>query len=66
MLDLIDMEIDVPIIVNGGINSFEQIQTILKIKKIDAIGIGAKFIFYGPHKAVLISYIDDKERSLII
>ena len=61
----INFDLNVPIIVNGGINSFEEIKTILENNKIDAIGIGAKFIYYGPHRAVLISYINEKDRKLI-
>tara|TARA_B100000989_G_scaffold233385_2_gene180187 strand:+ start:15893 stop:16648 length:756 start_codon:yes stop_codon:yes gene_type:complete len=65
IFDFINFDLNVPIIVNGGINSFEEIKTILENNKIDAIGIGAKFIYYGPHRAVLISYINEKDRKLI-
>ena len=57
-LDIIDDDINVPVIVNGGINSYEDIKNILK-KKIDACGVGALFVYYGPYNAVLISYLDE-------
>ena len=47
-------------IVNGGINSPKDINKILTKKKIDACGIGALFIYYGPYNAVLISYLDEE------
>ena len=50
-------KINIPIILNGGINSYDQINEILKNRNVDAVGVGAFFIYYGPHNAVLISYI---------
>ena len=61
LLDFIDFEIPIPLIINGGINSKNNIKECLNFTKIDAVGIGAYFIYYGPHKAVLISYITDRE-----
>lgn len=61
LVDFIDFEIPIPLIINGGINSKKNISECLNFSKIDAVGIGAYFIYYGPHKAVLISYITDKE-----
>lgn len=63
ILDIIEESFEVPIIVNGGINSYKEIRKILKFDKIDAVGIGAFFIYYGPHNAVLISYIPENERN---
>jgi len=65
MLEVIEKKINVPIIVNGGINSYEQINKILQNDNIDAVGVGAFFIYYGPHRAVLISYIPEEERIII-
>ncbi len=61
-LDLIDPNISIPIIVNGGINSYDEIKKILEFKKIDACGIGALFIYYGPYNAVLISYLPEEKK----
>ena len=65
MLEIIEKKINVPIIVNGGINSYEQINQILQNENIDAVGVGAFFIYYGPHRAVLISYIPEDKRKII-
>ena len=59
-LDIIDEDINIPVIVNGGINSPKEIKEILTKKKIDACGIGALFIYYGPYNAVLISYLEEE------
>lgn len=62
ILDLCTKNINVPIIVNGGIKSYKEINTILKNDNVDAVGVGALFIYYGPHNAVLISYIPENDR----
>ncbi len=62
LLKDINLDIDVPLILNGGINSNDEINSLLSKEYIDALAIGAKFIYYGPHRAVLISYIHDQER----
>ena len=59
-LDIINEDINIPVIVNGGINSHEEIKEILNKKKIDACAIGALFIYYGPYNAVLISYLEEE------
>ena len=63
MLEVIEKKINVPIIINGGINSYEQINQILQNDNIDAVGVGAFFIYYGPHRTVLISYIPEDKRK---
>lgn len=60
LLKFLDRNISIPLIINGGINSLKNIQECLVCDQIDAIGVGAFFIYYGPHKAVLISYMSDK------
>ena len=57
ILKFINKNINVPIIVNGGVNSYKQIKEILKNDNVDAVGVGALFIYYGPFNAVLISYM---------
>ena len=63
ILDLLNKKIEIPLILNGGINSYSEINKILDINYIDAVGVGAFFIYYGPHRAVLISYIPEKFRK---
>ena len=63
VLNYLDIKLNVPIILNGGLNSINQIKKVLKNPNIDAVGVGAMFIYYGPHRAVLISYISNEERD---
>ena len=63
ILSFIEKNLKVPIILNGGINSYDQINKILENKNIDAVAVGAFFTYYGPHRAVLISYMPDDERK---
>ncbi len=63
LLKLLNKKLNIPIIVNGGINSYKEINLILGNENIDAVGVGAFFIYYGPHRAVLISYMPDDERK---
>jgi len=52
---------NLPIIISGGCSGLEDIKQAFK-NKASAVAVGAYFVFYGPHDAVLISY---PERSLI-
>lgn len=61
----LDIEPPIPIVINGGINSIENIKEIFTKTNIDAVSIGSFFIYYGPHKAVLISYINKEEKNYI-
>jgi imidazole glycerol-phosphate synthase subunit HisF len=63
LLELLNKRLNIPIILNGGINSYKEINLILENENIDAVGVGAFFIYYGPHRAVLISYMPDDERK---
>lgn len=47
--------INLPIIYLGGIGSINDIEKAFKFN-ISAVSAGSYFVFYGPHKAVLISY----------
>jgi cyclase len=61
-LDLIrraSSAIDVPLIANGGISSLDDVQQAF-LAGASAVAAGAYFVFYGPHRAVLISYPDEK------
>lgn len=50
--------IDVPLIANGGVSSIEDIGRAFAAGA-SAVAAGAYFVFYGPHRAVLISYPDE-------
>ena len=54
LIEEISDKFDIPIVYNGGINSVSDIANILK--NINAVAVGAYFVYYGPHRAVLIHY----------
>ena len=60
LLDSIKKIVDIPIIFSGGANSLENMREAF-INGAYAIGVGRMFTFHGPHKAVLISYINRDE-----
>ena len=47
--------LSVPTIYGGGIASNDDMRTVFGMG-IDAVAVGAHFVFYGPHRAVLITY----------
>jgi cyclase len=47
--------VDVPLIAAGGANSLENIGEAVAAGA-SAVAAGALFVFYGPHRAVLITY----------
>ncbi len=55
-LNFLKSNYSLPIIVSGGINSSQNIDKLLSYDIIDAVGVGANFIYHGPHKGVVISY----------
>ena len=40
---------------SGGVGNLHNIKDAIKSGS-DAVGVGSFFVFYGPHKAVLITY----------
>jgi cyclase len=57
-------KVPVPLIINGGVGSPSDILEGFSLGA-DAVGVGSYFVFNGPHKAVLISYLTHEERSFI-
>ena len=64
-LEIIDLNIEIPIIISGGINSYENIKDLLNLK-VDALAIGSLLVYFGVHKAVLISYPNKSEKKELI
>lgn len=61
----INLDISVPLVFSGGINSFENIREIFN-QNIDAVAVGSLFVYFGVHKAVLISYPNLEEKANIV
>ena len=65
-LDLIEKtnsKINLPIIYSGGIGSIGDIKSAFQFD-IAGVSAGSFFCFYGPHKAVLISYPHEELKSI--
>ena len=56
LIQTICEDISVPVIVNGGAKSVEDFANVIRNTNITALSAGSMFVFYGPHKAVLITY----------
>jgi cyclase len=52
----ISSKVKIPVIANGGADSLESLQDIIKINGASAAAASSFFIFYGKHKAVLITF----------
>ena len=61
LLGRIRSRFDVPIIACGGASSLCDMKRALSVDGIDALGVGARFIYEGPHRAVLVSYLSANE-----
>lgn len=52
---------DVPIIACGGAQSPADMVRTVSATGVEALGVGARFIYEGPHRAVLVSYLSPDE-----
>ncbi len=52
--------LNIPLVAVGGISSLADIKSAIE-SGADAVGVGSFFVFHGPHRAVLITYPDDRE-----
>ncbi len=56
--------INAPLIASGGGNDIENMQLAIK-KGAQALALGAKFVYMGKHRAVMINYLNPDESKLI-
>lgn len=56
---------DVPVIACGGARSVDDMATAIRVGSLDALGVGAKFVFEGPYRAVLVTYLSPEESAVI-
>lgn len=55
-------QLGVPVVACGGAGDVTSMLEALKAGQVSALAVGARFVFIGPHRAVLISYLTDAER----
>lgn len=61
----ISKELAIPVVACGGASSLSDFKKVLEAGAMGAAG-GSIFVYQGPHKAVLITYPDDKQLKYII
>tara|TARA_Y100001970_G_C14153959_1_gene814417 strand:- start:280 stop:1056 length:777 start_codon:yes stop_codon:yes gene_type:complete len=59
------INIDIPIIVQGGISSLEDIKKLFSYDIVSGVAIGSFFIYYGTNRAVLINYLNDNDKKFV-
>lgn len=65
LIKLASKNVSIPVIAMGGAGSLQDIKLAIQAGA-SAVAAGAYFIFYGPHRAVLINYPDSKEAESIL
>lgn len=56
LIESVSGAVDVPVIASGGAGCLEHFRDAVTRGGVSAVSAGSMFVFYGPHKAVLISY----------
>jgi len=65
LLETFKGRLAVPLTVVGGARSIDDMQSALRSCRLSGLGVGSFFIYQGPHRAVLVSYLKEHElRSL--
>jgi cyclase len=57
--------VNVPVVAAGGAATLDTLLDALRTGAVSALGVGARFVFIGPHRAVLITYLSDAERRAL-
>lgn len=56
LLSLVSQSVNVPVIASGGAGKLEDFRAAVLMGHTSAVAAGSMFVFYGPHRAVLITY----------
>lgn len=56
---------DVPVIACGGVGSVADMRAAVRAGGLSAVGVGARFIYEGPYRAVLVSYLSRDEMATV-
>lgn len=64
LLRSFDERLQVPLVAAGGASSVDDMAAVLSACRLSGLAVGARFVYQGPHRAVLISYLgaSDLER----
>jgi cyclase len=61
LLAKVSQSVNVPVIASGGAGKLEDFRSAVKVGHASAVSAGSMFVFYGPHRAVLITYPEYRE-----
>jgi len=61
LLRTFDGLLDVPLVAAGGASGVEDMRAAFRTCRLSGIAVGARFVYQGPHRAVLISYLSPAE-----
>lgn len=61
LLELVASSTNVPVVALGGAGSIDDFVSAVELGGVSAVAAGSFFVFFGPHRAVLISYPDREE-----
>lgn len=65
LIKLANDNLDMPVVALGGAGKIEDFKSIIKNTSVLAVAAGSMFVFYGPHKAVLINYPNSAQIAMI-
>lgn len=66
LIRMVSCVVNIPVIASGGAGEIQDFKKAIKYGEASAAAAGSMFVFYGPHKAVLISYPDYQELRKIL
>ena len=61
LLKAFDVGLPVPLIAAGGARDVQSMRAALQACRLSALGVGARFVYHGPHRGVLVNYLSPAE-----
>jgi imidazole glycerol-phosphate synthase subunit HisF len=61
LLKTFDAALKVPLVAAGGASGVEDMRAAFRACRLSGVAVGARFVYHGPHRAVLISYLSPPE-----
>lgn len=61
LLRRFDRALQVPLVIAGGTRGIDDLRAAFSTTQLSGVAVGARFVYHGPHRAVLISYLNPSE-----
>lgn len=65
LLSKVSQMVSIPVIASGGAGKLEDFRSAVRQGHVSAVAAGSLFVFYGPHRAVLITYPEYSKLSVL-